>query len=463
MSKQIKVILPRPQPKQELFLKDEHRYVAFGGARGGGKSWALQFKAIVLCVAHAGIRICIIRRTYAELVENHINPILKLLPRGVCKYNKSEKTLTFVNGSVILFRYCSNDSDLRFYQGVQFDVVMIDEATQLLENHFREISASCRGINNFPKRIYLTCNPGGVGHAWVKRLFIDREFREGEDPDAHSFIQSLVTDNKKLLEENPDYIKILQALSPRKREAWLHGKWDLIEGQYFNEFDRSLHVIDPFHIPSDWRRYRAIDYGLDMLSCLWIAVSPEREVIVYRELHEENLIISEAARKINALTDYERGERIYQTLAPPDLWNRSQETGKSKNRLFYESGLTLSKSSNDREAGWLAIKELLALRSDGTVRLKIFRNCTNLIKNLPLLQIDDKRPNDCANEPHEITHDPDALRYFAIAFTRPAPEEEEIGTARWTDDMYEDWRNANAAEREILINKWGKPPRKDRL
>lgn len=463
MSKKTKIELPLPQPKQELFLRDTHKYVAFGGARGGGKSWAIRIKAIILCMVHKGIKICIVRRSYAELKGNHIDPFLKLLPQGAYKYNKTEHDLVFKNGSVISFRYYTRDEDSRNFQGIEYDVIFIDEATQLLENHFKEISASCRGINPFPKRIYLTCNPGGAGHAWVKRLFIDREFREGEDPEEYSFIQALVTDNKKLLEENPDYIKILQALSPRKREAWLHGKWDLIEGQYFNEFDRSLHVIDPFHIPSDWRRYRAIDYGLDMLSCLWIAVSPEREVIVYRELHEENLIISEAARKINALTDYERGERIYQTLAPPDLWNRSQETGKSKNRLFYESGLNLTKSSNDREAGWLAIKELLALRSDGTVRLKIFRNCVNLIKNLPLLQFDEKRPNDCANEPHEITHDPDALRYFAIAWTRPAPEEEEIGTAGWTDDMYEDFRNASASEREYLINKWGKPPRKDRL
>ena len=456
----ISVVLPAPQPKQELFLRDTHRYVAFGGARGGGKSWAIRIKATILALYHAGIRICIVRRTYPELTENHVNPFLKLLPRGIYKYNKSEKVMTFENGSVICFRYCACDEDLRFFQGVEYDVIFIDEATQILENHFKEISASVRGVNPFPKRVYLTCNPGGVGHAWVKRLFVDRDFREGEDPDEYSFIQSLVTDNKKLLEQNPEYMKILQALSPRKREAWLHGKWDLIEGQYFNEFDRAIHVIDPFPIPREWRRYRAIDYGLDMLSCLWIAISPERVAYVYRELHEEGLIISEAAKRINALTDTERGEEIYQTLAPPDLWNRSQETGKSKYRLFYEAGLSLTKSSNDREAGWLSIKELLTLREDGTVRLMFFRNCVNIIKNLPLLQFDEKRPNDCANEPHEITHDPDALRYFSIAWTRPAEIPENPGTVRWTEDMLEDYRNASPSEREYLIGKWGKPNNK---
>lgn len=457
MSKQIKVVLPSPQPKQVLFLRDTHKYVAFGGARGGGKSWAIRIKATVLALAHHGIRICIVRRTFAELEENHITPFLKLLPREIYKYNDAKKVLRFITGSRIYFRYCKNDEDLRFFQGVEYDVIFIDEATQILEHHFKQIAASCRGVNPFPKRVYLTCNPGGVGHAWVKRLFIDRDFREGETPEEYSFIQSLVTDNKKLLESSPDYVKILEALPPRKREAWLLGKWDLIEGQYFEEFDRSIHVVDPFAIPREWRRYRAIDYGLDMLSCLWVAISPERVAYVYRELHQENLIISEAARRMVELTDTERGEEIYQTFAPPDLWNRSQETGKSKAQLFYESGLSLSKSNNDREAGWLAIKELLHLREDGSVRLYIFKNCVNLIKNLPLLQYDEKRPNDCANEPHEITHDPDALRYFAIAWTRPSPEVEEEGTVRWTVDQWEDYDRASPSEREYLIMRWGKP------
>ena len=457
MGQKIKIALPKPQPKQVLFLTDTHKYVAFGGARGGGKSWAIRIKAIILVMKYPGIRICIVRRTYADLISNHVKPLIKLLPREVYKYNKSEKVMTFSNGSEIDFLFCADDNSVNRFQGVEFDVIFIDEATQLLEDWFKSISASCRGMNSFPKRVYLTCNPGGIGHAWVKRLFVDRDFKDKENPEDYSFIQSLVTDNQKLIEKNPEYYKILQALSPRKREAWLHGKWDLIEGQYFTEFDRSLHVIEPFPIPREWRRYRAIDYGLDMLSCLWVAVSPERVAYVYRELHEENLIISEAAKKINALTDTERGEVIYQTLAPPDLWNRSQETGKSKNQLFYESGLYLTKSSNDREAGWLSIKELLTLREDGSVRLKIFRNCVNIIKNLPLLQIDDKRPNDCANEPHEITHDPDALRYFAIAWTRPSDVKEEEGTVRWTDDMWDDYRRATASEKEYLIRKWGKP------
>jgi phage terminase large subunit len=149
---------------------------------------------------------------------------------------------------------------------------------------------------------------------------------------------------------------------------------------------------------------------------LWIACDDVGGVYVFRELAESDMTISAAAEKANELTD----EVIYDTLAPPDLWNRSQETGRSKAILFEEAGLKINKSNNDREAGWLAIRELLKTDKNGFARLKIFRTCTRLINDLPQLQHDDKKPTDCATEPHDITHVPDALRYFAIAWTQPA-------------------------------------------
>ena len=168
----------------------------------------------------------------------------------------------------------------------------------------------------------------------------------------------------------------------------------------------------PFAIPPHWRRYRSIDYGLDCFACLTIACDDIGNVYVTDEIAESNLPISVASSRVH-------GE-VTCTYAPPDLWNRSQETGKSKALLFAENGLVLTKSNNDREAGWLAIMELLKLNAEGEARLKIFRTCRRLINDLPQLQYDKKRVNDVANEPHEITHVPDALRYFAIAWTYPA-------------------------------------------
>jgi hypothetical protein len=257
------------------------------------------------------------------------------------------------------------------------------------------------------------------------------------------------------MKSDPSYKSRLLALPEKERKALLYGDWNIFEGQYFDEFDPEKHICEPFEIPREWRRYRAIDYGLDRLAGLYIAVNSSGQAFVYREVCKSNLAISDAARRILDATEV--GENIYVTLAPPDLWNRSQETGRSKALIFAESGLNLTKSNNDREAGWLAIKELLMLDKNGEPRLKIFSTCRELIKCLPALIRDPKRPTDCATEPHEITHAPDALRYFAIFYWRPGTVDQKREKAIWTKDMYEDYANATAEEREMLIRRYGNP------
>ena len=264
-----KLILQRPSEKQKIFLAEKHKYTAFGGARGGGKSWAVRTKAILLALNYPGIRICIIRKTYPELKANHIDNLRGILG-DIAVYRESSKEFTFGNGSRITLRYCQNEKDLDKFQGLEMDVVFIDEATQFTEAMYQRISACVRGVNNFPKRIYLTCNPGGVGHAWVKRLFIDRKYKTGEDGNDYAFIRSMVTDNGALMSADPEYIKKLEALPPKLRRAWLEGDWDIFEGQFFEEFlddsshyeDRIwTHVIEPFEIPKGWQIYRSFDWG----------------------------------------------------------------------------------------------------------------------------------------------------------------------------------------------------------
>ena len=234
-----RIVLDVPNEKQALFLGARCKHVCFGGARGGGKSWVVRDKAKRLCLHYGspgegkeGIKVLIVRRTYPELLNNHIN-VLRLELNGVAKYQESKKLFSFFNGATIRFGYCSCDRDLDQYQGAEYDVIFLDEATQLQELWIRKITACLRGVNDFPKRIYYTCNPGGVGHGYIKRLFIDRVFQPGEDPEDYTFIQSLVTDNKALLQSQPDYVKQLEALPPKLREAWLYGKWDIFEGQFF--------------------------------------------------------------------------------------------------------------------------------------------------------------------------------------------------------------------------------------
>jgi len=268
--------------KQDAFLRDGHRYVGYGGARGGGKSWAVRTKAKILAARYDGIKILIIRRTYPELVNNHINPLRTEL-HGLARYNKTDKVFTFPNGSTIKFGYCNGDGDLGQYQGAEYDVIFFDEATQIREEWIKEIDVTIRGVNNFPKRSYLTCNPGGVSHGYIKRLFIDKKYEDGERPENYSFTQALVTDNKALMEAQPEYKATLEALPPKLRRAWLYGEWDIFEGQFFEDFQpdpparkavelgttveelrkqhRWCHVIEPFDIPRGWNIMRSYDFG----------------------------------------------------------------------------------------------------------------------------------------------------------------------------------------------------------
>ncbi|MBQ4160032.1 MAG: phage terminase large subunit [Clostridia bacterium] len=417
------ITLTRPYPKQEQFFTADSRYIAYGGARGGGKSWAARVKAVLLALEYDGIQILLLRRDLHSLRENHIYPLLSLL-KDIAKYKAATREFVFKNQSRIVLGYCASDKDVLQYQGQSYDVIFMEEATQFSEFAFSALTESNRSSGMLKKpfspRMYFTCNPGGIGHGWVKRLFVDKRYKNSERAADYTFIPSRVYDNPYLLENSPDYVRSLENLPPNRRKAMLDGNWDVFEGQYFSEFDRSIHVVEPFDLPGDISRYIAIDYGLDMLACLWIGVDRYGHAFVYRELYQSGLILSEAAQKIQ---EYNCGEQIRAAYAPPDLFFRRQETGQSAIDIFAAHGLSFSKSNNNRIQGWYSIKEWLkpVPDTDGNLRprLRIFKNCINLIRTLPALRFDEKNPNDTANAPHELTHAPDALRAFTASVSIP--------------------------------------------
>ncbi len=422
----------KPYPKQAKFFAENTKYVAYGGARGGGKSWAARMKVVLLALNYDGIQILLLRRTLPELRENHVIVLLGLL-KGIAKYKESTREFLFPNGSRLKLGYCAGEQDVLQYQGQAYDVIFMEEATQFTEFQYQTLTESNRSSGlcrkRFLPRMYLTCNPGGVGHAWVKRLFIDREYRESEREQDYAFIQSLVYENDFLMKHSPDYVRTLENLPEDRKKAMLYGDWDIFEGQYFGEFKREIHVVQPFVIPRHWRRYVTLDYGLDMLACYWIAMDERENAFVYKELYESGLKVSDAAQKIIEMTD----EPVYAYYAPPDLWNRHSDTGKSTAEIFSEQGILLARASNDRVQGWYNLKEwlkpyevsneankqMIQDNKELDAHLKIFENCVNLIRTLPALRYDGKNPNDCAREPHELTHAPDAIRYFVAG--RPIP------------------------------------------
>ena len=396
-----------------------------------GKSYGQLIDALLYALKYPGSKQLILRRTFPELEKSLIRTHLTFYPRSIYNYNSSNHCGKFINGSIIDFSYCDNEKDVYKYQSAEYDVIRFDELTHFTEEMYVYLLSRIRGANSFPKMAKSSTNPGGVGHTWVKERFIDigepnKEHKIGKT--TRIFIPSKVQDNRFLLEADAEYLNRLENLSEKDKKILLYGDWDIFEGQYFNEFNRDIHVVEPFEIPSHWKRYAAFDYGLDMFACLWFARDTEGKAYVYREVHEPNKIISEAARLFKEYNGNDNIEFIY---APRDLWNRRQETGKSVADIFYENGVDITKTSVDRVDGWMATKEWLKVintRDEETgeekqdSNLKIFRNCYNLIKNLPQVQIDEKNPNDVATEPHYLTHICDALRYFCVNFTNPAEE-----------------------------------------
>ena len=443
--------------KQKAFLDATESEVLFGGAAGGGKSYGQMVDALLFAMKYPNSKQLVLRRTFSELEKSLIRMSLMLFPKDIYSFNSSSHTGRFKNGSLIDFGYCAAENDVYQYQSAEYDVIRFDELTHFTENQYIYLISRVRGANSFPKQIKSSTNPGGVGHGWVKKRFVDPSEPQkgfvGEDGMSRIFLPALLDDNKFLCEGDPDYKRRLLALPEREKKALLYGDWNIFEGQYFTEFNQKLHICTPFEIPKSWRKYRTIDYGLDRLACLWISISPDNVSYVYREFCKSNLTISQAAEEICRRTP--PTEDIYATLAPPDMWSRSQETGKNKAVLFSEYGVNFTKTSNDRECGWLAIKELLSVQN-GRVGLKIFSHCQEIIKCLPALIIDKLRPTDCATEPHEITHAPDALRGFAIFYARPA-EDNGKALRPWSSDMWEDYYGADRAGREYLIKKYGEP------
>ena len=443
--------------KQKRFIDAGQSEVLFGGAAGGGKSYGQMVDALLFALVYSGSKQLVLRRTFAELDKSLIRTSLALFPREIYTFNSTAHTGKFKNGSIIDFGYCAAENDVYQYQSAEYDVIRFDELTHFTEEQYVYLISRVRGANGFPKQIKSSTNPGGVGHTWVKERFVDpapysTEF-VGRDGMTRIFIPSLLDDNSFLTAKDPDYKKRLLALGEREQKALLFGDWNIFEGQYFTEFCRDKHVIEPFEIPAGWRKYRTIDYGLDRLACLWVAASPDGVFYVYREYCESNLPISTAARAILERTP--KDEDIYATLAPPDLWSRSQESGKSKRDIFAEYGLNFTKTSNDRESGWLALKELLCDTGVG-VRLKFFSTCTEITRCLPALLRDKIRPTDCATEPHDITHAPDALRGFAIFRARPS-KTVNVGVRVWTEDMWEDYNTADKEQKQYLKRKYGEP------
>ena len=437
------IYIDRPSEKQKLFLKATSRHVGFGGARGGGKSWAVRCKAVLLALKYPGIRILIVRRTYPELQNNHIQ-LLRAQLTGVASYHDRDKLLTFPGGSTVQFSYCAKDADLDRLQGVEYDIVFLDEATQLSEYQMKTITACVRGVNAFPKRVYYTCNPGGQGHSYIKRIFIDKRYEPGEDPKDYTFIQSLVTDNHALMRAQPDYIAQLKALPEKLKQAWLYGKWDIFQGQFFEEFRlfpdpqmcqragisvedaqkqrRFTHRISPFDIPRHWRIYRSYDFGYAKpFSCAWWAIDDEGVMYRILELYGCTSAPNQGVKwtpekqfaeiaKLEKEHPYLKGKQIL-GVADPAIWDASRGQSIADTAASY--GVFFSPGDNKRIPGWMQCHYRLQFDAQGYPRCYIFDTCKGFLRTVPALQFDETKQEDLGTEQED--HIADEWRYLCMA------------------------------------------------
>ena len=447
MANKIVLDMPAPNEKQEMALRDTHRYVAYGGARGGGKSWVVRWKAILLALNFAGIKILITRKTFRELLNNHITPLLVILA-GVAKYNKSDKCFTFPNGSTIWFGYCACDGDLGQYQGAEYDVWFADEAGQFLESWLTAIDACVRGVNGFPKRTYYTLNPGGPSHGYFKRLFVDGRFNGDEHPEDYSFIQALCTDNTALMASQPEYMRSLEKLPPKIREAWLYGRWDIYEGQFFEDFreepdgelcakagitreeakaqGRFTHVIAPLDLNAGSRRgwtiYRSYDFGYAKpFSCAWWAI--DYDGVMYRILElygctdtpNEGLKwtpdqqFGEIAR-VEREHPWLKGKKIL-GVADPAIWDASR--GESVADTAARYGIYFTPGDHERIAGWMQCHYRLQFDENGYPRMYVFEGCKGFLRTIPLMMYDAHKVEDLDTSMED--HIADEWRYMCMA------------------------------------------------
>ena len=414
------IFAPNEGPQTE-FLAAAETDVLYGGAAGGGKSYAMLVDP--LRYAHrAAHRALIIRRSMPELREL-IDKSRELYPKAFpgCKYREVEKLWNFPSGAKIEFGFLERDADVYRYQGQAYSWIGFDEITHLPTEFAWNYLASRLRTTDSEITPYMRCtaNPGGVGAHWVKNRYIepaepDQSF-VGKDGLTRKFIPARLEDNP-FLATDGRYEQMLKALPPTQRKQLLEGNWDVNEGVAFTEFSLEEHVIPPFQIPIHWDRVKGIDYGYASESaCIWAAIDPsDGTLIVYRELYQKGLTGEDLGYKITEmeLQDPMSVQGVLDTAA----WSRTGTTGPTVGETLVRQGHKLRRADKNRIQGKIQIHEYLRLQPSGRPRLQIFSSCPSLIRELQGIPLDKSNPEDV--DTHAPDHAYDALRYLIMSRPR---------------------------------------------
>lgn len=459
------------QPKQRLFAEAIDRFpiTFYGGAKGGGKSKGLQLIMLLRRFKYARSTGAIFRRTFPELEGNHIRPLFQSFPQLREYYSEAKKLLTFPNGSTLQFCHCQNENDVDLYQGREFHDLAIDEAGQWPEQMFRTLQGSNRSsIPGIHARSILTGNPGGIGHGWLKRIFVERRFNPRESPNDYVFIQALVDDNAALMENDPQYVKRLES-EPNEalRKAFRYGDWDIFAGQYFQEISRDVHFIKPFEIPPHWNRFGAYDYGFNHPAAFgWFTNDEDGNTYLYREFVKNQMRVDQFAHELNKFSDTKDLSYI---VAGHDCWTmknvlRDDARPPTIAEEFGSHNIFLKRATIDRIQGAAQLRSYLAWRERPPLnkpRFYIFNTCPITFDTISRMIHDPDKVEDVlkvdATEGDPLSGDDayDMARYGIMsrpAITDPIVPKHPLGSKEWHQQQSKiDWE----AERERIIKESG--------
>ena len=421
------VIFQPNEGPQTQFLAASEREVFYGGARGGGKSYAMLIDPLRYCHKE-NHRCLLLRRSMPELRDmiNHSQRLYNKAYPGA-KWREQEKEWRFPSGARIEFGYAENLTDVLRYQGQSYTWIGIDELPQYpTPEIYNFLRSSLRSVDpEIPVYMRATGNPGNIGSLWVKDMFVDpaepgKRFDviidtiAGQKKITRRFIPAKLQDNPYLMQTD-DYLVMLSSLPEVQRKQFLEGDWSAFEDCAFPEFDVVKHISEPFEIPRNWHRFRTCDWGYSSAACcLWIAIDFDNNLWVYRELYTKRVTADVFARKV---LDAEQGEYIRYGMLDSSTWARRGDVGPSIAETMIREGCKWrpsDRSPKSRVNGKLELHKRLSIdEKSGEPKLKIFNNCRNLLRTLPLLPTDKHNPEDV--DTHAEDHAYDALRYGVMS------------------------------------------------
>jgi len=420
------IFQPNDGPQSD-FLAASEREVFYGGARGGGKSYAMLVDPLRYCDKQ-NHRALLVRRTMPELRDliNHSQNLYSRAYPGA-KWREQEKEWRFPSGARIEFGYAENLTDALRYQGQSYTWIGIDELPQYpTQDIYNFLRSSLRSVDpDIPVYMRATGNPGNVGSTWVKEMFVDPsepnqkfdveiQTPKGVKKISRKFIPAKLQDNPYLMQTD-DYYAMLASLPEVQKKQFLEGDWDAYESSSFPEFSRPVHVIEPFDIPRNWMKFRAADWGYSSPACcLWFAVDYDNNLFVYRELYAKRNTADVFAKKVLELED---GEYIRYGVLDSSTWARRGDIGPSIAETMIQEGCRWrqsDRSPRSRISGKVEVHKRLRVNEEtGHPSLFIFSNCLNLIRTLPMLPVDKNNPEDV--DTYAEDHAYDALRYGCMS------------------------------------------------